>query len=153
MDTLYTVWDNITHYKTKSVHFLGLMNSASKTYIGTSWRPKYVVDEYMDPSGHQSGPGFSNFSLRLASIPILKALNPKPEALLDSPLPVCGTLLYQTYKPLRLSSIHPEPWTQSARGFSTSSLRVSSIPMWKDGPGSRQGYQRVHMGVSENRGP
>ena len=41
----------------------------------------------------------SSFSLRLASIPILKALNPKPEALLDSPLPVCGTLLYQTYKP------------------------------------------------------
>ena len=30
MDTLYTFWDNITHYKTKSVHFLGLMNSATK---------------------------------------------------------------------------------------------------------------------------
>ena len=23
-------WDNITHYKRKSVHFLGLMNSATK---------------------------------------------------------------------------------------------------------------------------
>ena len=23
-------WDNTTHYKTKSVHFLGLMNSATK---------------------------------------------------------------------------------------------------------------------------
>ena len=30
MDTLYTFEDNITHYKTKSVHFLGLMNSATK---------------------------------------------------------------------------------------------------------------------------
>ena len=30
VDTLYTFWDNITHYKTKSVHFLGLMNSATK---------------------------------------------------------------------------------------------------------------------------
>ena len=30
MDTLYTFGDNIPHYKTKSVHFLGLMNSATK---------------------------------------------------------------------------------------------------------------------------
>ena len=30
MDTLYTFRDNITHYKTKSVHFWGLMNSATK---------------------------------------------------------------------------------------------------------------------------
>ena len=30
MDTLYTFGDNITHYKTESVHFLGLMNSATK---------------------------------------------------------------------------------------------------------------------------
>ena len=30
MDTLYTFWDNITHYKTESVHFLRLMNSANK---------------------------------------------------------------------------------------------------------------------------
>ena len=29
MDTLYTFWDNITHYKTESVHFWGLMNSAT----------------------------------------------------------------------------------------------------------------------------
>ena len=26
----YTFWDNITHYKTESVHFLGLLNLASK---------------------------------------------------------------------------------------------------------------------------
>ena len=26
----YTLWDNVTHYKTESVHFLGLMNSATK---------------------------------------------------------------------------------------------------------------------------
>ena len=30
MDTLYTFWDNITHNKTKSLHFLGLVNSATK---------------------------------------------------------------------------------------------------------------------------
>ena len=30
MDTLYTFWDNIIHYKTKSIHFLGLKNSATK---------------------------------------------------------------------------------------------------------------------------
>ena len=30
MDTLYTFWDNIAHYKTESVDFLGLMNSATK---------------------------------------------------------------------------------------------------------------------------
>ena len=30
MDTLYTFWDNITHYKTESVHFLVLMNSATE---------------------------------------------------------------------------------------------------------------------------
>ena len=26
----FTFWDNITHYKTESVHFSGLMNSATK---------------------------------------------------------------------------------------------------------------------------
>ena len=30
MDTLYIFWDFITYYKAKSVHFLGLMNSATK---------------------------------------------------------------------------------------------------------------------------
>ena len=33
MDTLYTSGDNVTHYKTESVHFLGLMNSATKVRI------------------------------------------------------------------------------------------------------------------------
>ena len=33
MDTLYTFWDNITHYKAERVHFGGLMNSATK--LGT----------------------------------------------------------------------------------------------------------------------
>ena len=33
MDTLYTFWQNITHYKTKSVHFLELMNSATKSRV------------------------------------------------------------------------------------------------------------------------
>ena len=30
VDTLYTFWDNTTHSKNKSVHFLGLMNAATK---------------------------------------------------------------------------------------------------------------------------
>ena len=30
MDTLYTFWDSITHSKNKSVHFWGLVNSATK---------------------------------------------------------------------------------------------------------------------------
>ena len=30
MHTLYTFWDNTTHYKTESVHFGGLMNSATR---------------------------------------------------------------------------------------------------------------------------
>ena len=30
MDTLYTFWDNINHYNTESVHFLGRMKSATK---------------------------------------------------------------------------------------------------------------------------
>ena len=30
MDTLCTFWDNITHYKTKSVHCWGLLDSATK---------------------------------------------------------------------------------------------------------------------------
>ena len=33
MDTLDTVWGNITHYKTESVHFWGLMNSAIKLFL------------------------------------------------------------------------------------------------------------------------
>ena len=47
MDTLYTCWDTITHFKAKSVQLLGLMNSATKlraylkkVYSGAlqSWR-------------------------------------------------------------------------------------------------------------------
>ena len=30
MDTLCTFGDNMTHYKTENVHFLGLMSSATK---------------------------------------------------------------------------------------------------------------------------
>ena len=30
MDTLYTFWDKITHYKPESVYFWGLMNLATK---------------------------------------------------------------------------------------------------------------------------
>ena len=33
MDTLYTFWDNRTHYKAESVNFLARMNSATKLRI------------------------------------------------------------------------------------------------------------------------
>ena len=33
MDTLYTFGDHVTHYKTKSAHILGLMNSATKRKV------------------------------------------------------------------------------------------------------------------------
>ena len=32
---LYTIWDNTTHYKTYSVHFLGLMNSTTTDNVGS----------------------------------------------------------------------------------------------------------------------
>ena len=56
MDTLYTFWDNTTtHYKTESVNFLGLMNSATKdlrsclaywlqTQLFNFWASYKVVD-------------------------------------------------------------------------------------------------------------
>ena len=37
MDTLYTFGDNSTHYKTESVSFWGLMNSATKIAIEPTW--------------------------------------------------------------------------------------------------------------------
>ena len=56
MDTLYTFWDNITHSKNKGVHFLGLMNSATKEgnavfFKRTSKNPDIV---------HQTGNGFQS---------------------------------------------------------------------------------------------
>ena len=38
MDTLYTFWDNTTHYERKSIDFLGLMNLATKDqcWLGAS---------------------------------------------------------------------------------------------------------------------
>ena len=40
MDTLYTFWDNTTHYKTKSVPFGGLMNPATKIRSSINKIPK-----------------------------------------------------------------------------------------------------------------
>ena len=65
MDTLYTFWDNITHYKTKSVHFLGLMNSATKRMSSgysrlrsvpsnASGRPSVALYGAVPPSTRQS---------------------------------------------------------------------------------------------------
>ena len=51
MDTLYTFWDNITHSKTESVYFLGLINSATKLKVpfGVSFRvPSKEFEEVID---------------------------------------------------------------------------------------------------------
>ena len=53
MDTLYTFWD-ITHCKTESVHFLGLLNSAAKkgTILEGSWdlvRRLYFITGVISP--------------------------------------------------------------------------------------------------------
>ena len=42
MDTLYTFWDHITYYKTESVHFWGLMNSATKK-VSTNHVPQALA--------------------------------------------------------------------------------------------------------------
>ena len=47
MDTLYTFGDNITHYKTKIVHFLWLMNSAAK-------KPNLKFSQVVPNGGMQS---------------------------------------------------------------------------------------------------
>ena len=54
MDTLYTFWDNIIHYKTKSVRFLGLMNSATKSKGGMK------VGRIEDPLHKDSSLGVSH---------------------------------------------------------------------------------------------
>ena len=56
MDTLYTCWDHITHCKTESVDFLGLLNSATKKGGGCS---------VGDPA---SGLGFRNGLYALAQL-------------------------------------------------------------------------------------
>ena len=58
MDTLYTFWDNITHYETKSVHFLGLMNSATKNVEQTPQKltGKDVGPEFTYGSFRNRGP-------------------------------------------------------------------------------------------------
>ena len=45
MDTLYTFWDNSTHYKTESVHFWGLMNSATRCRIVKKSQKDVAVEE------------------------------------------------------------------------------------------------------------
>ena len=48
---LKTFWDNITHYKTKSVHLLGLMNPATKVLLplGVGLRGLGVPDSRSKP--------------------------------------------------------------------------------------------------------
>ena len=54
MDTLYNFLDNITHYKTKSVHFWGLMNSATKRTWRTTSTAKLISGERLEALNTQS---------------------------------------------------------------------------------------------------
>ena len=64
MDTLYTFWDNTTHYKAESVHSLGLMNSATKLLnpkpkrFRVSFVPRLLAVRHV-----HSFPTFSGFKL------------------------------------------------------------------------------------------
>ena len=51
MDTLYTFWDKITHLDTKSVHFWGLMNSATKLVKTLKINPRVESIEKWFASG------------------------------------------------------------------------------------------------------
>ena len=65
MDTLYTFLDNTTHYETKRVHLLGLMNSATKGL-------KVVVMFHLEFAWRASGLGcvsMFGFGLRFPSEP------------------------------------------------------------------------------------
>ena len=55
--TLYTFWDNITHYKTKSVHFWGAMNSAAKVFYKVDGRRtvRRGLDENADIASYDKG--------------------------------------------------------------------------------------------------
>ena len=46
MDTLYTFWDSLTHYKTESVHFLKLMNSALRLLVSPAVALSKSKDSY-----------------------------------------------------------------------------------------------------------
>ena len=61
MDTLYTFRDNITHYETESVHFWGLMNSATK------FRAYRLCRAYNYRVYRVSGSGFIGFRVFKAS--------------------------------------------------------------------------------------
>ena len=55
VDTLYTFWDYITHYKTESVYFWGLMSSATKSVFCSGFK--------IHGPGLQGGSGVSRSGL------------------------------------------------------------------------------------------
>ena len=80
MDTLYTFWDNTTHYKTESVHFWGLMNSATKLgFMGCEsdlWAQAFSVDPTVASPAQQE---VWRLADKLDRFFLFKgALNPKP---------------------------------------------------------------------------
>ena len=56
MDTLYTFWDNTAHYKTKSVDFLGLMNSATEVFLRVSYCTYTVKEPTICSNYYKKGP-------------------------------------------------------------------------------------------------
>ena len=58
MDTLYTFWVNMTHYKTESAHFLGLRNSATKIMkapILLTFETSFLKIQIRNGQSHSSG--------------------------------------------------------------------------------------------------
>ena len=56
MDTLSTFGDNITHYKTESVHFWGLMNSATRLRFVVLLRERLGLSSGLGSKGFQPIP-------------------------------------------------------------------------------------------------
>ena len=92
MDTLYTFGANITHYKTKSVHFWGLMNSATKgvelpqslAYSETPSPGKVEVSLSWAPGIGVLDLGFGVLGFRFEEQTQGLARFPKPQSLMSS---------------------------------------------------------------------
>ena len=63
MDTLYTFWDNISHYKTESVNFEGLLNAATKILMEVGIISNNVLIIYTKNLPNEEGPFITHFGM------------------------------------------------------------------------------------------
>ena len=107
MDTLYTFWDNMTDYETKSVHFGGLMNSATKgstPFRGLVLGPGvdimkavYELNPYKNPLQHWPLLSLS-FSVSLSlSRPLVLSLSLSLALSFSLSLSLSGQVVYDIY--------------------------------------------------------